>query len=212
MTQMTPRETTRVKVTLTRITKDALTAIADDLGVSLSALLVASAVERWLGPGERYLGIREISSQLSRLSSQLEDIYKVASELPTERPTAPEKKPRKPRWGPRMGVTGCAKEETPGAKVRTTPKEAIEGTKPLHIDHLVNRFGGDRSLKARLCQLGGRKGDLFQGSLPHALKVAQVTSQLDPDGLSWFPTTPDRDFWVIQDAQSYARSRLGSTL
>ncbi|MBW4483037.1 MAG: hypothetical protein KME14_10875 [Tildeniella torsiva UHER 1998/13D] len=90
----------------------------------------------------------------------------------------------------------------------TSPIQAIDKGLPVHIDHLIDRWGGDKASKARLCQLGGRKGHLFKGSITHAQTVEAVTKNLDPESLPWFPTSQDRDFWVQMDSSTFVKTIL----
>lgn len=86
-----------------------------------------------------------------------------------------------------------------------SPLQGIEQGLPVHVDHLIDRWSGDKALKARLCQLGGRKGDLFKGSITHAQTVEAVTKDMDYEGLPWFPTSQDRDFWIQTDSSTFVK-------
>jgi hypothetical protein len=198
------RKTTRIKVTLQIETKSALEQVARRHGVSLSHLLVSAAVERYLGP------VASGRGDLSLVLQRLEDLEQKLGNLPASEPP---KAPKKKRWGgKRLGVTGCADHEpaipTNKPSVVTSATAAIETGEPVHIDYLIERWGGDKCLKARLCQLGGRKGHLFNGSITHAQKVEEVTRELDPDNLSWFPISKDRDFWIQTDAVAFIKRIL----
>ncbi|MDX2213742.1 MAG: hypothetical protein SFY66_10700 [Oculatellaceae cyanobacterium bins.114] len=63
-------------------------------------------------------------------------------------------------------------------------------------------------MKARLSQLGGRDGKLFEGSLSHAQKVEEVTVRLDPEGLSWMPVDKDRLYWKQMMANEFCKAVL----
>lgn len=198
--------TTRVKVTVKMETKEALEKVAARLGMSLSELLLSAAVEKYLGAGRDPIEERLVQV-MERLVEELQD-----------RPVSAEpeiKKPRKKRWGDRLGVTGSATHEpvlnTPNPSVLTAVEDAIKTGVPCHVDYLIEHWGGDHTLKARLCQLGGRGGHLFQGSLVHAQKVEAKTKELDPRGLAWFPLSPDRDYWIhLSGAAEYVRRIISS--
>ncbi|MBD2256633.1 hypothetical protein [Pseudanabaena sp. FACHB-2040] len=211
---MTP-PTTRIKVTIQLETKAALEAVAARYGISLSHLIVSAAVGRHLMPKQETADLEAVMEYLRRLEAQVENLQEFIKQTPL-RPHPQTEKPKKKRWGPKLGVTGSAKSEpvldTESPSVVVSPIQAIEEGLPVHIDHLIDRFNGDKVLKARLCQLGGRKGDLFKGSITHAQKVEAVTRELDPEGLPWFPTSPDRDFWVQTSSVVFVRKVLTKDL
>jgi hypothetical protein len=206
--------TTRIKVTLRLETKAALELVAARHGVSLSELLAAAAEEKYLLTVTKADSLEAVIEQLTRIEEKLGSLNVVSVSSPPDltQPAEKTSKPRKKRRGPRLGVTGYVEAEptlnTPKPSVVTSPRQAIDQELPVHIDHLIDRWGGDNALKARLCQLGGRKGHLFKGSLTHAQNVETVTKGLDPEGLPWFPTSQDRDFWVQMDSSTFVKTIL----
>lgn len=205
-----PSPSVRIKVSLRIETKEALEAVARRRGVSLSSLLVSAAVAQHLAPADR----DDLSILLERLDT-LEASFGAALESARPAPArTPEEKPKKKRWGPRLGVTAYSKADAvPGIKgedlkVTTSIATALKEHIPVHVDFLIERFGGDKCLKARLIQLGGRKGHLFEGSITHAKTVEAITRKLDPEGLAWFPVSPARDFWISADASDFVKRVL----
>ncbi|MEL7502824.1 MAG: hypothetical protein AAFN18_10185 [Cyanobacteria bacterium J06554_6] len=210
-------DTKRIKVSFSAATLAALKAIAAERGQSISSLVAEAAITQHLGAPYRAMRRNEpdptsgptpgprsklrAPADLATIEAKLDQLLAL---LETGRQPG---KGRKPRWGPRLGVAGSAKEALVG-NVRTRPAQALETGEPVHVDHLIEHFGGDNALKARLCQLGGRGPELFEGSLTHARKAAAITSALDPAGQSWLPNSSDRVYWVPQTPERYCYERL----
>ncbi len=119
--------------------------------------------------------------------------------------------PKRSRPQPKLTPPPTPAPLAPKQKERSfaRPVEPVISTgEEVHLEYLVARFGGDRVLKARLCQLGGRDGALFQGSITHARKVEEVTMRLDPEHKPWMPINPQRTRWAQMSAQAYVEAIL----
>lgn len=185
------KETTgTIKIYMPIETKIALTSTAKSLGISLSELILQAATDRYLvnkSPVPILDLIVGIEARLTNLESGRSQ--KVGS--PQENGPTP-KTDRKSRTGAQTFLKDG------------TPAITETGTITTIFD-LVLRFGGDRTVKARLCQVGGRDGKLFRGDLASAERVAAMTSKLDPQGESWFPVAENRISWIQISAEDFCR-------
>lgn len=168
---------------------------AEDKGVSLSQLMLDAAIAQYLTPRRSGPRRRPIAPQ-SGLESPETPGSKPEGNLSSEE-DKPAKAPKK--LGQGLGVL---------REIPQTPAGNLDTALPMHVDNLVVRFGGDRALKARLMQLGGRGRELWEGSLPHARRVAKLTSEKDPDGLSWFPVDETRAMWRVTSVTEWVSARL----
>ncbi len=176
-----------VKIYVKKVTLDALRQVADEQGSSLSQLLLGAAVEKYLGGKSTD---RAKLASLERKVRGLEQAKQAEVSVPLPSPKR-ENKNLYPKTFKQSA-----------APIITSTREQ------LGLDALVKRLGGTSSLKARLCQLGGRGSGLFEGDLTRAEKVAQITGKLDPDGKSWLPLTPNRLTWIQISAQEYCHQIL----
>jgi predicted transcriptional regulator len=184
---------TRIKITLSDELKATLERIAESQGTSLSKLIVDAAIEVY---------ICHPRSQGNDLGKILRKLDAIESKMHPQVGGKPEpRKASKRKYADRLPREGAA---TFFNNPSPVVSEALRQT--LSIHELVERFGGDRALKARLCQLGGRNGNLFRGSMPDAQRVEKVTKELDPDGLPWMPVAEDRRSWIQMDAQTYCKA------
>ena len=199
--------TIRVKVSLSVELKEALEVTAEYLGMPLSRLLVEAAVDRYLlRKAELPKDMGQLCDRIRALERQLERLEKPSVVTPLPEPP---KAPRKARKSILDPVEQVLPGEAPSAM--TEADQAIKDGKPLHIDRLVERLTRGvptLGLKANLTQVGGRDGKLFQGDMTRANRVAEMTSRLDPCGLSWLPVDKDRRFWQAMTALDYCRQVL----
>ena len=198
----------RIKITLDVSTKDALETVASRLGMPLAVLIAETASASILGTTEGTLG--SLDRRLSRLEQTL------ASQPKVEPQRTPTKAEPKPDIVSLQNAPKSARVVRKGAAVLMTkadsPLPDLSVYRTIGLYDLVARFTSngisETGLVARLCQLGGRKGDLFRGSLGHAQTVAKLTASLDPQGLSWLPTDAARRQWIQITAEDYARAIL----
>ena len=189
--------TQRVKVSFNRPTLEALRAIAKERGESLSHLIAGAAIATYIGNCYRAPIGSSRGSKDTLILKRLSEIEQKMNALTT----------RKKRWDPnRLGV--LSGDRAVLGSVRTPPTRAKVTGDPVHIDHLIERFGSGSGLKARLCQTGGRDGLLFRGSIVHAERAYGVTQSMDPDGCGWLPVSSDRVWWRATDPVSYCIERL----
>lgn len=188
----------RVKVTLTLEVKEALQKVASRQGVSLSQLLADSAVDMWF---HHRVAIERLESRIKALEGGGSDRATQSSPVVSKG----DGQTRKATLGVKGGSPVITTKATQASRL---VDEAIAQGSPVHLDNLLDRLGKDRGLKARLCQLGGRDGRLFRGDLGAAMKVAEVTGKLDPDGLTWLPVDSQRVYWLVINPVDYARQIL----
>jgi hypothetical protein len=202
-------DTTRIKITISLPVKSVLEEIAKHQGMSLSQLILEAAIDRHIHQrGNHQQEISTLARSLDEISRKV-DLLLGDSAKVTPAPQIPTKgrKNRKDY----TGIAANSKDpviDSPPLKATTTESSALENGIPLHIDNLIERFGYQRSLKARMMQLGGRDGKLFQGSLSHAQRVEEITSSLDPDSLPWMPVEANRAFWSQISAEEFCRQIL----
>lgn len=171
----------RIKISLSPEDKAFLEAIAKKRGLPLSQLILQSALDHLRQP---VAPTCPLGPKLDRALAILEAI---------ERPKFQAGQSNKPSKKDLVTV------KVPG-RVET-------------IESLIERWGlqDSKSLKATLSQLGGRDGWLFLGSLPHAQKVADVTSEYDPEGLPWLPIDSYRHRWTQVSPVEYCLALLSSS-
>jgi hypothetical protein len=177
-----------VKIYVPIAAKKALSEVAQSLGVSLSELLLQAASDRYLVKSGR----TSVPHVLGTLQSQIKAILERLEPMPAPVPL-----------------------DTSGRKVRKGAQTFFKDSTPvvptvdaIPIYALVERLKGDRTVNARLCQVGGRDGKLFRGDLASAERVAAMTSLLDPEGLPWLPIAQDRRNWVQMSAEDFCRQIL----
>jgi hypothetical protein len=175
---------TVVKIYLNKITLEALRMVAKDQGMSLSALILQAAVEKYLN------GRSTESTRLATLERKIRSLEKRDTQ-----PIQIEQQEPKPK---RI-------DEFPQTFKQSSQPVLESSNEQIQLDRLVERLGGTSSLKARLCQLGGRDGLLFQGDLGKALKVEEITKRLDPEGKSWLPLAPNRLIWIQITAKEFCK-------
>ena len=188
-------------------TKQALAAIAKSSDMSLSEMFLQSAVDRYLYTRSTLPvpTTNRLTDRLGKLEKHLTLLIGLLEAKPSEE-SAPIKEPNPVDPNDPKG-----RKVRPGAQTffrDSTPVISAVGSIDLH--ELMERFGGDKALKARLCQLGGRDELLFKGDITKANKVASVTSQLDPDSLPWFPIAADRRNWVQISAVDFVRQIINA--
>lgn len=177
-------KTVAIKVYLPRATYETLSAIARQEGGSLSLLMAQAAIEKYLLRGKLRTYREPCDSNKSHKTVK-------APEMPVE----PSIEPKEPK-----------RSETPKTFYKLSMM-LISTKETLDLDRLCERLEPDskkrRSLKARMCQLGGRGDLLFQGSLTHAETVEAKTASLDPEGKPWFPLAANRLQWSQMTAKDF---------
>jgi hypothetical protein len=173
---MKGKHTAEIRVYLPNATKQALTKIAQQHGLSLSELLGQAAIGKHLGAAGEQAYLKKIERRLAQIEKHLS--------MPVVEP-----KERKKR---------SARVEHPKilSKSSTPVFDAGAGTL-LPIYALIERFGStDKGLKARLHIVGRPDEKLFRGDRDRAEKVAAMTRKHDPEDLTWLPMDHQRRNWV----------------
>lgn len=181
-----PKSTRCVKVYVSEVTLDALRTVANEQGCSLSLLLLNAAIQVYLG------GRSNDSTRLATLERKLRSLETSVEQRVTNVEPIPTQK--------RVQV-----DLFPQTFKQSSEPVIRSSHEQIGLDKLVERLGGTSSLKARLCQAGGRDGKLFKGDLTKAGNVERQTTALDPDGLSWLPLTENRLTWIQISAEEFCR-------
>jgi hypothetical protein len=176
--------TAAFKIYIKKSTLQALRLVAEGEGVSVSALIIQAAVEKYLG-------------SRSNPDTRLASLEKKIRELESYKISVSKSEPEEPK--PKRI------DEFPQTFKQSSQPVLESSNEQIQLDRLVERLGGTSSLKARLCQLGGRDGLLFQGDLGKALKVEEITKRLDPEGKSWLPLAPNRLIWIQITAKEFCK-------
>ncbi|MBD1844784.1 hypothetical protein H6F89_15555 [Cyanobacteria bacterium FACHB-63] len=187
-----PEGTKCVKIYIRESTLEALRSVAHEQGYSLSGLFLNAAVKTYLG------GRVSDTTRLAALERKLRTL-----ETSVGRDENSEAAPTK-------GQKRVQAELFPQTFKQSAEPVVQSSHEQISLDKLVERLGGSPSLKARLCQLGGRDGSLFEGDLSKAIRVEEVTRRLDPEQKSWMPLNRSRLVWIQITADEYCRLILGS--
>lgn len=181
-----PESTKCVKIYVKKSTLEALRNVAHEQGCSLSALFLNAAIGTYLGGRvSDATRLASIERKLRTLEASVEQRDSSVEPAPTQKQVQTELFPR-------------TFKQSAEPVIRSSHEQ-------IGLDRLVTRLGGTSSLKARLCQLGGRNGSLFEGDLSKANRVEEVTRRLDPEQKSWMPLARDRLVWIQISAAEYCQ-------
>ena len=185
-----PSTTARLEIYIPIEVTALLNSMAKRMGTSASKL-AAQAISELVG-----------SSQLASIDRRLAAIEE-RLEMGVDYQRGKEASPK-----PALSLEEMERKRKDQPKILFESREPLVAGEAIGIHDLMARFGPSRGLKARLCLVGGTDGQLFNGDLARAEKVATMTIGLDPKNLPWMPVDAARMKWIQLDAKTWVRQIL----